>query len=236
MSWPTIVAPASATQAFVSDTPMSPATIIEIRRDGIPPSTSPIAQNTSTAAASELTNTAASVAAHTDGPIAVGRGRQRVERDRRQRRGQRELGEVEEQPRRALAGREDQHDRRAQDRRDHGVARVGQQQAEHERHLGQRQRVRAPAHVCVHDEALGRRKGDGERPPRDAHVRLVGNEVADDAQPQRDRRDGSHGGQREEGGLPQSSERSIHESPDQRRPDHRRPDQRRPFHCAAGPR
>ena len=68
------MAPASATLVLVSATSRSAPSIPASRFDGIAPSESPIAQNTSTAAVAELTSTAMTVAPHTSGPISAGAG------------------------------------------------------------------------------------------------------------------------------------------------------------------
>src|SRR3954451_23450923 len=69
-----MVAPDSATLALTSATIMSAPIIPASRRDGMPPSDSPIAQKTSTEAVNELANTAANVAPQTSGPIGAGAG------------------------------------------------------------------------------------------------------------------------------------------------------------------
>ena len=59
---------------FVNATSRSAPSIPASLRDGIEPSESPIAQNTSTAAVAEAASTATNVAPHTAGPIAAGAG------------------------------------------------------------------------------------------------------------------------------------------------------------------
>ena len=100
--------------------------------------------------------------AHTAGPIACARGRQRVQHHRGQRAVSANWARLKSSRVEPVPAREREHDRRADDRRHHEVARIGQQQAEHQRDLRQRQRVRAPAHVRVDDEPLGRPRS---RPP-----------------------------------------------------------------------
>ena len=157
------------------------------------------------------------------------RRREPVQDDRRDARGQRELREVEQQPHRPLAAREHEHDRGAHDRGDHDLARVREQQADDQRQLGDRQRVRAAADVRVDHEHLGGGERGRQRPPGDVHARLVRSEPEDDLEEQHDRRDRRRGDQRSQRGVPQTGV-SHQAAPDQRRPDQRRPDQRRPLH------
>ena len=209
-----------------------------IRSDGSAPSESVITVSTSAAATSEP----ASDGGERRAPhLRADRGRRRHERvqhDHRERRGQRELGEVERDLGRRAAADEQQHERRPGDLRDDQVLRRREQQAHDERQLRERERVRAAAEVGVDDEDLGHREGRGERPPRDVHAVGVRRQVAREREVQRrrgpdDQRDEQPDGRRAQAGGPAQLPSPLqslpdHRRPDQRRPDHLRPDQRRP--------
>jgi len=106
---------------------------------------------------------------------------QRGEADR-----QGELAEVEEQLDRRQPAVEQQRQRRSHHGRDHEVRAARQHEAEHERHVAQREGVGVAAELEVDDATLADQEAEGEPPPRD--MRLVQRwEVADRAGEERDR-------------------------------------------------
>ena len=96
----------------------------------------------------------------------------RAEDDHRQARGERELGDVEDElDRRQLAVEQQHHDGPDQ-AGEHEVHRRGEQQAEDERQVAERERVGAAAEVQVDHAALGGEEAQGQHPPRDVDAEI----------------------------------------------------------------
>jgi hypothetical protein len=114
---------------------------------------------------------------------------QRVEDRQRQRRGGREVAQVEHDLDRGLTRADDERHARAAQDRDQVL--VGRQQEEPDdgRELAQRERVLLAAKVDVDDLELGRHEPDRDHDPRHGERRLVG----DVAQEQRPVQDGGQG-------------------------------------------
>ena len=104
------------------------------------------------------------------GAEAVDGGRELVEDDHRQAGRERELGDVEDDLDGRQAAVDQQHDDRADQPGDHEVDRRREQQAEHERQVAERERVRAAAEVQVDHAALGGEEAQRQAPPRDVHA------------------------------------------------------------------
>ena len=111
----------------------------------------------------------------------------------RERRAQRALGEVEDDLERPLAAVEDERRAHADELRGDEPERRHREEAEHERHLAQRQRVRLAAEVHVDDGALGEEEADRERPPGDGQLVDGRRQVAG-------RQEHERGGRRDGGG------------------------------------
>ena len=99
---------------LVSATSRSAPIISASRRDGITPSASAIAANTSVAPVSALTRDGGEDRQPQPRAERLRHRRQRVQRDHRQARGEPELGEVEDELERRVPARERQHERRAE--------------------------------------------------------------------------------------------------------------------------
>jgi hypothetical protein len=121
-----------------------------------------------------------------DGDEAAGQGRD-VEADPRQRlerisgreqpqdgnrdaRGERELGEVEGQLDERHAAIQAPDDAGADQGAEDEVVAGGEHQPEHEREVGQRERVRAAEELQVNDARLGEQEAGGDHPPRQSGV------------------------------------------------------------------
>ena len=92
-------------------------------------------------------------------------GRQRVADDRGQADREAELAEVEDELDGGQPAVEQQHQRRAEHAGQHQPRRAGEHEAEHERHVAERERVRVAAELEVHDAALGDEEADRQPPP-----------------------------------------------------------------------
>ena len=165
----------------------------------------------------------------------------RVQHEHRDRRGERELRDVEGDLDRLGAADPEQDEQRPEDLGEDQLRRKPEQEADDQRDLRERQRVRAAAHVRMDDEDLGGGEAGGERPPRDVPALGVRLQRRHELQVQPHRGRGGHDDERPDrrgaaarsparlpSVVPQSS--PDQRRPDQRRPDHLRPDQRRPVH------
>jgi hypothetical protein len=114
-----------------------------------------------------------------------------VNHDQRHQRGERQLGDVERQLDRRQPAVEQQHRRAPHQTAEHDAVGGREDQREHQRDVGERERVRPAPKVQVHDAALGDGKRHRHEPPR--HMRAVEcRHVVHRAGVQRDRR-GHHG-------------------------------------------
>lgn len=100
-------------------------------------------------------------------PEALDRAGEAAEDDHREAGRERELRDVEDELDRGQLAVEQQHHDRPDQAGEHEVHRRGEQQAEDERQVTQRERVGAAAEVQVDHAALGGEEAEGQAPPRD---------------------------------------------------------------------
>ena len=78
--------------------------------------------------------------------------------------------EIEDRLQRTLPANDDESDEHSDESREDQLLGAAEEQADHQRQLVHRERVRVVADLDVHREAVGQREAEGEQRPRDAPV------------------------------------------------------------------
>ena len=114
-------------------------------------------------------------------------GQQRVEDGGGERAAEPEERDVERDLDRRLAAVDDQHDDRPEQDAEQHRPRLGEDEAEDQRQLAEREDMDVAAELDVHHAQLGHREDAGQQPPRRARMRAEGVQVADVQEGQRER-------------------------------------------------